>query len=253
MENPNNQFTPPEASEQTPFYKTTWFILLTTFCICFPVGLFLMWKYKKFHIGVRIALTSVLSLTLVISTAAAVVNAIGFSSRKTSSSAYPTYSMETTGYDLFETEKETTAKASEYQTEETTRALMEETTTSGIISETTAAGTSNASMETVYEVKVDDILDSYSADKAKADELYKGKILRFTATVSYIDFDTNADRMMINFYHSNGKSVDSVTCFITDSAEKAKAEKLLKGDTVTIIGVGDGYFVSPVLQNCKIQ
>lgn len=254
MENPNNQFTPPEASEQTPFYKTTWFILLTTFCICFPVGLFLMWKYKKFHIGIRIALTSVFSLSVVIFTALALVNAIGVSSRKASSSVYPTYSMETTTNDLFETEEETTAKAYEYQTEESTPAIMEETTTSGIISETVAAAdTSNASMETVYEVKVDDILDSYSADKAKADELYKGKTLRFTATVGSTDVDTNANRILVHFYHSNRSTVDSVTCFITDSAEKAKAEKLLKGDTITIIGVGDGYFVSPILQNCKIQ
>jgi cytochrome c biogenesis factor len=254
MENPNNQFTPPEASEQTPFYKTTWFILLTTFCICCPVGLFLMWKYKKFHIGVRIAFTSVFSLSIVVFTALAVANAIGASSRKASSSVYPTYSMETTANDLFETEEETTtAKAYEYQTEETTPTNIEETTTSGIISETTASDTSNASMETVYEVKVDDILDAYSDDKAKADELYKGKTLRFTATVGYISADTNANRILVNFNHSNGKSIDSVACFITDSAEKAKAEKLVKGDTITIIGVGDGYFVSPTLQNCKIQ
>lgn len=79
-----------------------------------------MWKYKKFHIGVRIALTSVLSLTLVISTAAAVVNAIGFSSTKASSSIYSTYSMETTANDLFETEEETTAKPTRSAIEETT-------------------------------------------------------------------------------------------------------------------------------------
>lgn len=120
MENPNNQFTPLRHPNTPPFYKTTWFILLTTFCICFPVGLFLMWKYKKFHIGVRIALTSVLSLTLVISTAAAVVNAIGFSSTKASSSIYSTYSMETTANDLFETEEETTAKPTRSAIEETT-------------------------------------------------------------------------------------------------------------------------------------
>jgi hypothetical protein len=253
MENPNNQFTPPEAPEQTPFYKTTWFILLTTFCICCPVGLFLMWKYKKFHIGVRIAFTSVFSLSVVVFTALAVGNAIGGSSRKASSSVYPTYSMETTANDLFETEEETTAKAYEYKTEETTPTIMEETTTSGIVSETTAADTSNALTETVYEVKVGDILDSYADDKAKADELYKGKTLRFTATVYSADVDTNANRVMVSFVHDNKTSSEVLSCFVTDSAERVKAEKLLKGDTITIIGVGDGYFVGPILQDCKIQ
>lgn len=244
METPNNQFTPPETSEQTPFYKTTWFILLTTFCICFPVGLFLMWKYKKFHVGVRIALTAVLSLNIVVFSAAAIISVVSASSKKASGSVYPKYSMETTANDLYETEEETTAKAYEYQTEETTRAIMEETTT--------AAETTVASTNTVYEVKVDDILDSYANDKAKADELYKGKTLRFTATVDNILVDNNANRVMVNFSHSNW-SIDQLCCFVTDTAEKVKAEKLLKGDTITIIGVGDGYFASPLLQDCKIQ
>lgn len=43
-----------------PFYTKTWFILLTLLICCFPLGLFLMWKYKKFNKPVRIILTTVL-------------------------------------------------------------------------------------------------------------------------------------------------------------------------------------------------
>jgi hypothetical protein len=246
MENPNNQFTPPEASEQTPFYKTTWFILLTTFCICCPVGLFLMWKYKKFHIGVRIAFTSVFSLSVVFFTALAVANAIGGSSRKASSSVYPKYSMETTANDLFETEEKTATIA--------TRPAIEETTTAAIIPETTMdAETSASANQNVYDVTLDELLSSYSADYEKADVLYKGKTLRFTGTVTYVD--RNYDNTIILDFKVGDKDyfVNTVTSYFYDDTEMAKADKVKVGDTVTLVGVCDGSVITLVLSDCKIQ
>lgn len=46
-----------EPPKKEPFYSQTWFIILMMFCCCFPIGLFLMWKYKKFNKPVRIIIT----------------------------------------------------------------------------------------------------------------------------------------------------------------------------------------------------
>lgn len=46
------------SSTKSPFYSQTWFIILMTFCCCFPIGIFLMWKYKKFNKTVRIIITA---------------------------------------------------------------------------------------------------------------------------------------------------------------------------------------------------
>lgn len=45
------------APVKEPFYSQTWFVLLMMLCCCFPIGLFLMWKYKKFNKPVRIIIT----------------------------------------------------------------------------------------------------------------------------------------------------------------------------------------------------
>lgn len=49
-----------------PFYAQSWFVVLMMFCCCFPVGLFLMWKYKKFSKPVRIALTIFFAIAFII-------------------------------------------------------------------------------------------------------------------------------------------------------------------------------------------
>lgn len=54
------------GSPHEPFYQKTWFVILMMFCCCFPVGLFLMWKYKKFNKPVRIIISSFFALCFVI-------------------------------------------------------------------------------------------------------------------------------------------------------------------------------------------
>lgn len=56
MKENSNPNTP---NQKGPFYSQTWFILLMMLCCCFPIGLFLMWKYKKFNKPVRIIITAV--------------------------------------------------------------------------------------------------------------------------------------------------------------------------------------------------
>lgn len=49
-----------------PFYAQNWFVVLMMFCCCFPVGLFLMWKYKKFSKPVRIVLTVFFAIAFIV-------------------------------------------------------------------------------------------------------------------------------------------------------------------------------------------
>lgn len=48
------------AQVKEPFLAKTWFVLLMLLFCCFPFGLFLMWKYKKFNKPARVILTAVL-------------------------------------------------------------------------------------------------------------------------------------------------------------------------------------------------
>ncbi len=205
-----------------------------------------MWKYKKFHVGVRIALTAFFSLYSIAWIVAAVLLAVQAPTSKASSSAYSKYDIETTEEIPLESEKETTAESFEYKTEETTRAALEETTTAAAMSEPiTSTGD-------VYDVSANDMIDDYSTDSDKADLLYKGKTLRITATVYNLEND-RSDLAVINFSRTDKFSVYFVRCEFTDPAEIAKVKNLQKDDTVTVVGVSDGYFVDPILINCKIQ
>lgn len=55
----------PIEQEKESIFSKTWFIILMTFCCFFPVGLFLMWKYKKFNKPIRIIITAFFAIGLV--------------------------------------------------------------------------------------------------------------------------------------------------------------------------------------------
>ena len=50
-----------------PFYQTTWFTILMLICCCFPVGLYTMWKYKKFNQPIRIIISAFFAVSFAIS------------------------------------------------------------------------------------------------------------------------------------------------------------------------------------------
>lgn len=50
---------------KSQFYQSTWFIILMTFFCCFPIGLFLMWKYKKFNKPARIIITALFAIIII--------------------------------------------------------------------------------------------------------------------------------------------------------------------------------------------
>ena len=87
-----------------PVYSQTWFIVLMMFCCCFPVGLFLMWKYKKFNKPVRIILTVLFAFGVII----AITNGGNSSTEKNVSSvSQKTEVNNITDSQPIETEKET--------------------------------------------------------------------------------------------------------------------------------------------------
>lgn len=49
------------------FYQKTWFCIVMMFCCCFPLGIFLMWKYKKFNQPVRIIISAFFAIMIIIS------------------------------------------------------------------------------------------------------------------------------------------------------------------------------------------
>lgn len=50
---------------KSQFYQSTWFIILMTFFCCFPIGLFFMWKYKKFNKPARIIITALFAIIII--------------------------------------------------------------------------------------------------------------------------------------------------------------------------------------------
>lgn len=60
----NNSFA--GTVQEQPFYSKTWFIILMMFFCCFPVGIILMWKYKKFNKPIRIIITVFFALCVII-------------------------------------------------------------------------------------------------------------------------------------------------------------------------------------------
>ncbi len=247
MDNPNatNQFQPSQAPEKTPFYQTTWFILLMMFCCCFPVGLFLMWRYKKFHVGVRIALTSFFVLLFFISLIGGIVDVVG--SSKKASAAYETeYSEDTYADADYETTEdilaETTQAPAATTPAETAEVTLEETTTAV------------ADMTTGYyqDVTPGELLDAYDANQVAADELYKDQNLRLTGVVLEIGKDSS-DRAYIMFEGSDTYNITTVQCYISDSAQIEKLSSLAKGDTITVLGVCGGKFANVFLNDCIIE
>lgn len=62
--NSENNFDSQHDIPKEKFYKKTWFIIVMI-VIFFPIGLFLMWKYKKFNKNIRIAVSCVVGVIFI--------------------------------------------------------------------------------------------------------------------------------------------------------------------------------------------
>ncbi len=65
MNNVNNHIKSEDPQENEKWYQKTWFIIIMLIFL-FPVGLFLMWKYKKFNKIARYIITGLFALAFVV-------------------------------------------------------------------------------------------------------------------------------------------------------------------------------------------
>ena len=94
------------------------------------------------------------------------------------------------------------------------------------------------------------LFTDYQANEVSADEVYKNKSLLVTGKVASVTKDF-LDNIVVSLTTSN--QFMSVMATVDDS-EKAKAGKLAKGETVSVLCKGGGAIVgSPMLGDCKIQ
>ncbi|MBT5015923.1 hypothetical protein HN748_02700 [Candidatus Peregrinibacteria bacterium] len=94
-----------------------------------------------------------------------------------------------------------------------------------------------------------DLYDEYDANEILADELYDGKILEVSGTVSSIGKDI-LDDMYVALKTNN--VIGSVQCMLEDS-ELTKATSLVEGQSITVRGKNTGKLMNVLLRGCTIQ
>lgn len=187
------------------FYQTTWFTILLLIFF-FPVGLFLMWKYKKFNKIVRILITILLL--------AAAINVL----------ADPATSKDTN------TEKEATTKPT---TEEATKATTKPTTAA-----TTAKPKTSKQIKKEFIKKCKTY--KYKSLKRNPDK-YQYKNIVATVKISQVinDGGNTAYRCYV---YTGGEYVDYDTnkeFYIVDD-RKNKSPSLLEEDVIKVYGIYAG-------------
>ena len=128
-------------NQKEPFYSQTWFILLMMLCCCFPIGLFLMWKYKKFNKPARIIITALFAIAFLIALAGGGTSTTENAETTTQETTELIPSEAVSG-----TEDETETSVEETSVEETT---VEETTVPAISEEEFKAACQEISYKTL--------------------------------------------------------------------------------------------------------
>jgi len=89
----------------------------------------------------------------------------------------------------------------------------------------------------------------YQENEVAADNLYKGKKILITGKIESINKDIGDDVYVS--LSANDEMLSDVQCHLS---EPGKAAELKKGQTVTIMGTGEGMIISiPQLKDCSIQ
>ncbi|MBM6828617.1 hypothetical protein H9X85_03085 [Anaerotignum lactatifermentans] len=103
----------------------------------------------------------------------------------------------------------------------------------------------------ILDVSPAELLDAYETNEVKADALYDGKTLRLSGTVESIGKDI-LDDIYITFAGEEF-SITSVQCYFSDDAQIQQVMELQEGDSVTVVGVCDGYFMNVCVNNCVFE
>lgn len=115
---------------------------------------------------------------------------------------------------------------------------------SAVISNDEAAETINVSAEQLY--------SSYTENTVNADNLYKGKYLSVTGTITDIGQDLVTKKPCVSLDSGSEYGLYPVQCFFPSSSDDLA--NLRDGETVTIVGKCSGYNIAFVqLTGCELQ
>ena len=188
--------------EKMKFYQQTWFTVLFLI-LFFPIGLFTMWKYKKFNKIARIIISVILALLVV---------AAAFGEDNTDSS--DKNATETTTEATTETTTETTTKAT---TEATTKATTEATTEKKLTKK-------DYNPQITYD------------DLARSPDEYIYKRITFQGTVVQVMEDNENDQTQIRLATKGG--YDDVIFIVVDRDLLDK--RILEDDVIRFYGISAG-------------
>jgi len=171
------------AQKKESIISKTWFVLLMMLFCCFPFGVFLMWKYKKFNKPIRIIITSFFTICFIFAVAH-----IGNSTMNATTNIYSN-----------------SIYSRAYETNETDSPITE--------TETVAAPDSKKVAEEA-DKQIYDLLKSAEADYATISNLIS------TDGISMVDMYDSARAAEKNFevYWNN---IDNVNCDGIDEYKKA--------------------------------
>lgn len=211
----------PIVTRKLPWYEQQGFIVLFLIFF-FPVGLYLMWRYSKWHLAAKVIITSFFAVVFMVQLANLLTQQDDAGSgNKTVPSINATSS--------FEVVTSAPSKPPE-------------------LPASSKEGTITPSYE--YEVNADQLIADYDANEIGADEKYKGKYVKVTGIVNYIGKDI-FDNAYITIGESD-KTFTSIQAYFKDNTEISKAGKLLEGDKVTIIGRVTGGTFNITMKDCVI-
>ncbi len=114
-------------------------------------------------------------------------------------------------------------------------------------SKTTPSTTTPTAVPEILKINAIDLANTYKANEINADKLYKGRMVEMTGVVYDISDMLGSQSITIE-----GQDYNNVLCFFKPN-QKDKLGTLQKGQTITLIGVVDGYSLMTVVKNCAIK
>lgn len=99
----------------------------------------------------------------------------------------------------------------------------------------------------ILKITAIDLANTYKANEINADKIYKGRQIELTGNVYDISDMLGSQSITIE-----GQDYNNVLCFFKAN-QKDKLATLVKGQSITIIGLVEGYSLMTVVKNCEIK
>ncbi len=104
--------------------------------------------------------------------------------------------------------------------------------------------------ETLTTISIGDLLQAYSDNEVNADNLYTGKTLKISGIVDSVSKDV-FDHTYVKVITGEPYEIWGAQCYIK-SSEMEDAAELKPGDTITVVGLCEGYSLNVVFKDCEI-